>query len=505
MTTVTLRPTGINGGAGDDYEILQTAINAASDGDVLLLKARKLADEPAGPITPWFADKSLAEAKALGPAAHAPLLTTPSGSFDWLADNEAIGLTNSAWGIDSKQLTLKGDVDGSNNPITLVKGAVDQAAHMTNLVNYYAAFDLSFKRGSAIFTGGNKLVRFENLLFKYNMTEGIFAVSPYEIVNCRWDFCSCGIHGFVDNRHLGNSLVADCQVSNCDWRPYVLLGNDITIRNSKVTGLTTAGNVWNPIIATGNLFLPDLSIAYSADTTGWGSIFDLLDIKEHKRALMTGCDFDFTGSAVQPATGVSISDNYGVPGGTSDIVIENNTFTKIEAWAYSVIIGAYNDTQACSVTANTFTECSGALGIVSFLGWDYGYEALDCLSSDNTFVDCVAGPAEYFLFTNSCQSIKNDYIGSELPTNAVDIFASCIVLDSSSNCTVFETGRFPAGQGGPIKHVSDLNGYNNRIVGTSANKVEKPAGIGQLKKGLMRKARRNKEAKVTARHDRDKK
>ena len=60
-----------------------------------------------------------------------------------------------------------------------------------------------------------------------------------------------------------------------------------------------------------------------------------------------------------------------------------------------------------------------------------------------------------------------------------------VLLFICDNCTVFETGNFPAGQGGTKEHVTDLFGWNNNVVGFAKNTIEAPKGIGQTIRGVM--------------------
>ena len=491
MATVTLRPTGTTA----DEAAIATAVAAAVDGDILVLKARKQSDEPAGPVTPWhFVDGT----SGMGTAIY----RTPSGTLDF---NDPYPL---AIGVDSKQITIKGDVDGSNVPITLLKGvytgngdAADLHAYMLKMAQYYVAFDLQYLSGAFFVAGGPKKVRFENLSFKFISHSGIFACCPIEIVNCRWDYCGIGVHYFKDNRYTGQSLIQDCVVSNSDWRPYMACGSDIEIRNCSITGLSSE---WTDpahnVVGTGNLWLPDGFWAYGADTTGWGEALELTQLVEHKNVYMVGCSVDFTGSVFPLDQAICMADNFGFNvSDVENVVVDSCSVTGVEAVNGPVVRGSLF-ADSCSVVNYTFTDCASTFrAIVLLRGWGYGEEASNCLVANNIYNECKYGPAELFLFANSCQSVKNDYTDSELPTNAVDDFASCIVLLNSSNNTIFETGKFPAGQGGAKFHVSDLDGYNNRIVGTSANKVEKPAGIGSLVKSTMQQDFRTRMTKVAQR------
>jgi hypothetical protein len=466
MTTVILRPTGIATGSGSDTDIVQNAVDAAADGDTLILKARKQSDEPSGPVTPWFF------AKPYAPGAHVALVSSPSGSFD------ANGMyTHLAVGVYDKQLTIKGDTGTSNEPITVIKGAVDQTAYMAIMDLFYTDFDPARLPGAGFVFGGGltgKKCKIENILFKYIGSDfALFATCPMDVLNCRFEFVSVGPHLMKDNRYLGGSLIKDCRLSDCDYRGFVALGNDTEFEDCAVTGLSSAWTASAP-----NLFVLDMFLGWAGP---WQSF---LQTNTHKNVRLRRCSVDFTGSIVQPQSVVVMANSNDVVGVVENVRVEDCTFTNLAPFGNAIVVGALANrpssiAKSCVVSGNTFTGCNqeGPRGHIHVRGARTGATPTDCLISDNTFVDCQNGPAVFFLRANSCQCVKNEYSDSDLPTNEVDGFTSAIFLNLSSNCTVYEKKQdFPTDVGVEY-YATDVNGYNNLITGKNLPHMAKPQDI----------------------------
>jgi hypothetical protein len=110
----------------------------------------------------------------------------------------------------------------------------------------------------------------------------------------------------------------------------------------------------------------------------------------------------------------------------------------------------------------------------------------DCALSGGKYTDCynAATPEGLIQVKNAgfISIVKNDYKDSGYPSLALDDSNShraCVWLyPDAHDCTVHDTGGY-ATQPGVENHVVN-EGTNNRIVGTNARNVAKPAGIGSV-------------------------
>jgi len=89
-------------------------------------------------------------------------------------------------------------------------------------------------------------------------------------------------------------------------------------------------------------------------------------------------------------------------------------------------------------------------------------------------------PPVYAIGAANTWFIGNDYRGiEEAPGNSdVPAFGGVHLLIGATDCLVQDIGGYPTGQDSPGEWTSDLDGDNNRIVGTSANTQDTDPGVG---------------------------
>ena len=445
-----------------------------ADGDTLLLKARKQADYPSGALAPWIMNR---------PIEDYGVPSCPLSTFDLEVEaNDPY----SSWyfnianlPIKDMRVTILGEVDGNNVPITQVCGGSSQEDYMGSVLRFYQGMmagnlDYLQMQGGGFFLSGTKQITFRNLLTKHIGNFSHFgAPANVEYDNCQWDYCNMGPHLMRDNRLGGSILIKDCKVANCDWRPCQIEGNNVTIQGTEIKGLSSA---WADAIATGGVYLPEIFFGWGAKATGFW--WDNVDLRERKNILVSNCTVDFTDSLMQPFIGSSEGNANDIEAVVENVRIEDCEFIGLVPWGNAVIEVAWAGEdcatpRSCSATGNTMTNCGSgsnnpafpSAGLIIVNGEGATAKPSDCLVSDNTFEDCVNGPAVFLRNTSSSQVVKNNYTDSGLPTIASGAFNSAIVLAGCDNCTVYEKKQdFPT-HDDVEDYTTDIDGYHNLITG----------------------------------------
>ena len=429
-----------------DTDIIQNAINNASDGDVILLKACKIGETT---VTPWYLKKPL--------TTETVWITGTNGDpvAYWDPSYAGVGMPVV---IEEKKLTLKGEVDSNGAPLTLLKGADNQASWLERLTSAYTNGYLTDFCSGAILATGSKKVRIESLQLKYfnPLSPIVMGFGPTELVNCKFSFFDNGVELERDNGYPqgGPQLVSNCVFS--DYVGYFALitggsslaGEDI-VQNCEFYGTSFDFDLTGPL------------------TCIWGQAVSLespdfppLAIPTLKNLTIKNCTFDFTDSHHQlGGFAVSAANAYG--GLVENVSVRNCEFINIikPGWGYVLEVAfPYNGdghghstapgtATNCSAVDNTFTNCSGDWGIVLLDGYSNSRgtgKPINCLVSNNTYMNCGSF-AEYFTLTDSCQSLNNDYTRSHLGGwNKSPNQSGCVIIDTSTSDTVREY-LFPPG------------------------------------------------------------
>jgi len=529
MTTRVIYPRGVATGAGCDTDIIINAINGAGpkgivgytgggnqsyanpmvEGDVLIMKKAT----QAGAATAWYLAKPITEgcpeALARTPA-RSPLVdgtTNFNAEVPWVNQQVAIG-------IDSKSIEIQGELDEPGNPATIVKGAVDAATFMTTLTSWWSTMwgggdPTQYQQDGGMFVfGGQQQSTIRNIKFQWGDSYKIISCAGISVINC--DFELCGgtwnelIYAKCDNRYTGFVDIKDCGfTNNGGYMDIRCGGKDVTVEGCDFHPLT---DVWEDINDIWNL-APFIWSSIHCEGDGWytprfnagSAIFYVPD----NSFTVKNCTTDRTAAFRDhgPWVGIQLGiEGWGaeLPVGVNavihDSVVDNCTFTEGEYYYAPVLLTNANMNnqrlESTSVVNCTFTSCGGntnfgpAAGCVALAALNIQ----DCMVSNNTYTsvansDGTHGPGVYMWSADNCQVVKDDFRNSGIATVTVNSSLTCVVMDSCNCCTVFESGMVPTGQGGPANFVTDINGYSNRLVGSPANHVEKPIGIGAAVRG----------------------
>ena len=452
---IVIYPTGVPEGPNSDTDIIQNAVDAASDGDVIILKSVNSAGVP----TSWYL------AKTWTPDAPVVLMRGATGTYDYYRDLEGnpwppeMRINYQVIGVDSKQLTFKGDSDGK----TEIKYAEDQEAYLTALTQFYTDYSMTNISGAGFLLAGPKTIRFEGLTFKYNSWSPIWAyAAPFEVVNCKFDYCDNPINSDFDNRYPGRCLVSGCSFANYTYGAIFFWGGKITIEGCHFAGTDFDMPGASLLAIINGIALWDELILYIPDGTNVG-LFDLHRLED---VHVKGCAFDFTGSHIQPRRAVSVARSLG--GIINDVSVEKCAFTNVAPMLYCIEAAVTFDVgtgpafaTSCSAVGNSFIGCSGPLGIIFAGGTTWTSRPSNCLVSNNTFVNCD-GPAVYFNTTNNCQSMNNDYAQSRLPGWSVG--NGCVLLDTLVTNSTITEHNFPAATD-HCDQILDLPDFDSSIEG----------------------------------------
>jgi len=420
-----------------------------------------------------------------------------------------------------KAITLQGDVDGEGNPITVLQNkypylvpsgrvwTTGTNVHTTvRVANTYALIitggDVQLGTKAKIsnlkFDGGSVGEAYVGLAFKpfdeenlyyYNILRSIMRMHELRTVYPAWDATSttldttgkvvsnitrCKYVGMVFLSYYNESTCAlnyeDCEFSSPFCEASVPKNDTFGVGTGPVRH---ANGVYGVCTLQGN-YIPnwhkhirdcsftnmtfDFSAAYKGSYADYGKFFRLI--------------------ALAASTGT-----------IEDVSIRNVRvdISKMGLWYDLVKYAIFLDAQSSGTLSNVKivdSEFKGASPTIRLSGAPY-----DCLISNNrvvsSYIPSTPYPATLLLGAGNCDLIKNDYKDSGYPSLAVDDNAlkACIwLLSATHDNTVFESGGFPAGQGGANNHVVN-EGINNRIVGESARSVAKPAGIGEVVRALL--------------------
>ena len=444
------------------------------DGDTLLLKARKQADEPSGAITPWMFLKQLTDEP-------------------WAFQSYGGVITEARYGmpvnigmpvvITGQRITISGEAS-NGVPITVIQGAKDQAAFLDKLQTTYLSNFWQGFGSCSFFATGKAYVDFKDLSFKY-MNSYLAGITCWGAAlnfdNLHVDFADVGLDIWKDNRFTAPVSVKDCEFRNIANYALYLVGNVAggVVENCKFYG--------NPV----DLGLTDLLgygtywWALSARTLG-GYVASWLegddsDYTKQADLEIRECLFDFTGSTMHPYDACWVRASSGETKNVS--VVDCQFIGHIGTTALNFGIddhgGGPGVLQSCSASGNTFTGCSAGYGILHAYGYNDGVtveKASDVLFTDNTFVDSVqgVGPQVDLWNCTSSQIVKNEYKDSGVPTKAVDAYLSAIVLESCDHGTVYEKKQsFPTSRS-VEDYVTDVNGYENTVITVKMNGMIAP-------------------------------
>ena len=473
-----------------DVTHIQWAVDNAASNGTLLLKSTN----PTGAQAPFFFIKRQ--------SVETPVLRSPRGTSpiygDYSLPEILLPAGSPLWVvIDDKALTIKGETDINGVPLTAIHGTADQASFVDSMAAYY--YNILYLRGmlSGGFmpTGGEK-VRFEGLSFKYMANwAAIYGIGPaVEVVNCIFDFANGCVTLAPDDENPNACLISNCVFSNyLLWSALVKGSTGSVFQDCRCVGTSFEFNHPN-FTEIGASFWGNTN----SSTTPFVGHFHCTTLKDFT---IKNCAFDFTGSSLPFSCAVTSANSLG--GTVENCSVQNCTFTNCNC-SWSVLEFAYagdidhgvqvqpGTATLCTAINNTFTGCGSPYGIIQADGIYSPYTgelipAADNLVSGNTFLNCTRGPAVRFGYTSLCQSVKNDYRKSNLPTIAeAGASRSALRLRFCDHCTIFESGMFPPGKGGASNFVSVPELDSNRIIGDRANTVDQPAGIGQLEASLAK-------------------
>lgn len=502
MTTRTIYPKNQASGGGNDTDTIIAAIAASTRGDVI--RMRSVAEGTSTP-TAWWLQRPRGNDDVT--------MVAPSMNFqiynDMMKGHWSMPPSGPTWasiGV-SKGVTFQGDVDGDGLPTTVIKQYTDQPTWDAALVSIWETEVIDPVK---FMVSGTEHPKFENLVFKW-MSQPIFSIAPFDMINCKFDGSYETIVGYIDDRFVFPHLSADpsnfsdmavTNIKDCVFRN-LIFGIDIWGSGILVEGHDVAENI-HGLLYQDQSFTG--SMAFFADPYGLNWRFANWKVKPIITMYCRGCilrngSFDDTDveNCITVAF-IAIGDSPG-NGICSYNECYGNSFANTSGFDIQLWASYHGRCSNNSVYSNSFNKCQVPFLLEGFEGNADGTidKPNDNMVTDNTIVDVAhavqaplwpeQGPGAALFTTRSNQLVKNDWSLSQLVplSAATSIFQSGIVMDASDKNTIAESGKWPSG-GSPVQYITDINGYSNRIVGGRANAVEKPAGIGQYMRDQIKQA-----------------
>ena len=302
-------------------------------------------------------------------------------------------------------------------------------------------------------------------------------------------------------------VIEDCQVGPWDTYNYsyqlnLPVNGPYTPNNPVYIGPFSSNRPswYGPTIAQSNLLVRDVVIRNNLFTN-----------KKLNGSFGTGLYQNYLGWGI-------MIDCYIANGVTEKVEIYGNTFDSVKSRGNGTfaLVGIYDElanitSRDISICDNAFVDVGGTcIQAVSLTG-----TVDNVIISGNTFdsvltqnvpapiAGSTAVPPIYLGHVTSagqirnCSVVKNDFKDSGyLPLSEFDgVFGAAMVGldDGTAYNTVFEAGCYPPGFGGAGNFIVNL-GTQNRIVGERANMMEKPAGIGQVIKGISQQCSLDRDA-----------
>jgi hypothetical protein len=485
MTTSTIYPTGNPvDDANSDTVVLQAAIDAASDGDEIIMS-----DVLEGTSThqAWLFGDTVTDNDVLYVARDGARITVGAdfGPIPFYSGYTG-GVSKQLIRVD-KAITIKGVVDGGGDPLTEL--TVDNPMNADGTIP--ASWDyfniVQFNKFSTI--RDLKLTRIGNRCF--------IPIHPFRLENITTDY-SLGsvIYPFVDNRatYAGYdsgaysnpyySYIKGWKMATGLEGIFIEGPSGVILEECELSG--TIG--WLPVwLGTGKLYETEWSnnvvlshtmhneirnntIDYGAglgEWNFWGAIVLYSfwgGVLAHNKVF--GNTITNTGGSTVSAGLLEYIWAWLAPYDIHDNVWYENSVSGYARMYEQVPFFALSTPYGGIVSDNTFVRSAGlaatviargSYAIPSYLGFAHNYNFMsnDFTGSNATGIAAAGAPAGTHIFTGW-----------------------------TSECTVRETGGYPVGLGGTTNFISDW-GYQNRIVGEPANELEAPKGIGAAVKAQM--------------------
>lgn len=523
VTTIGVDPTG-------DAAILQNAIDSACDADVIIMKSVDINNTPtAWKIAGEFVEDFDVYTARNGVNLDIGLSIGSAGQVSLFRQLAAAG-RNALRGrcIEiNKEITIIGDgVDVNNVPLTKIntEDTFDYAGWLTAvgalipqiLVSgdpsaptffWRPGFTVMAANPAArmhVFVLHNKKVRLQNLHFDH--CECVMSIHhPFELIGIHWT--EVGPYLPLQTRLDTRSVYPNYSVSNIDFsnairssiNNCVIYGGHrglsvqgamaIDVMNCKI--VSDYGNCLHVTSGRASQFaLPNNNrdYIYARD-----AIFANNNL-ESRNCHQAGAAITLIGGGDGPINGNFCEEN----------LILNNQITVSSPYAkgagildVNVLSGVCRKNQ---FIANTITKCARPIRLANQTvnGFIEGEIFAENIFINSRFVDTehLANPFPEIICQNivnggSVNSLlfsKNDYTNCGAPgiINGGGTSGGVMLLIGVYNSVIHDNGGYPPGQEGAKNHVTDLLGFNNRIVGDRANILESPVGIGDVISSLQK-------------------
>jgi len=478
--------------ATSDTKNIQAAIDGASDGDVIELKARKLADEPSGPVTPYVLGDTLGAYTGVGTAKKVIVArdgVAIGAPFDFPSLFPAGNQVYRQPIHLNKAVTLLGDSDSNGDALTQIR-------HNKNRLAPFGTRDF------APILGYNKFATVMNIHFEDMASCSMFFMHPGRISNCTFVRCT-GFAGvmWVDNRttYAGFATgdfsdpyltyMEDCKLIAPIQSPFIYSSGWV-IRDCDIDSSTSFSNAGTAFVMQGGKCWGRLSVIPGTSLEGFGGnlVIDYcMDNRLEYNTVRNQQPFLVVQSFYN-----GICRNNKVCGNTSEWV-----YPDLNVEAASPVVLVTNPAAAPAIAAlgvpevsnieisdNVFTGYDNALFVVSNPQGTTPVLVHDCLWTRNASVRggyTRFNPEVILVSCSGILCVKNDYTESGAPGLAAsDPWSgnTHYLFEECSDSLVFDSGGFPPGQGGASNHVTDV-GVNNRIVGEPPSTTG-ATGVGQL-------------------------
>ena len=446
---ITIYPTGIAAGEGNDTDTILAAIEQANDGDVILLKAANLKKKP----TPWLLRRphNGEDVDIVGPTQ-----TTKYYQDLWF------GFPRSKFrniGV-SKGITLRGEVGSDGAPMTVIKNFETREKWV-----YYRDFATGVNEDVNFVVSGGKHPKFENLHFKW-IWQPLFAFAPYDAINCKFEGCMEPV-ACIDDRWTFPHLMADpndfsdmvvTNIKDCVFRDcttaFYFLGSGILVEGCDFGEFTNDIPGQKDNLGFNSIW--DYGVSFNTWATIWIEAAPGIDPAKlptqqqySLRNVIRNNRID--GIGAPRMLGIS----HHVFGGVArNNEVYGNKISNLAGFGFDIYAPSgisKND----SVSNNIFTRCELPI-IINGSRPPVSNFPLENTVTENTFIDLVNAPQSGFLYffsptavllynTQQNKVFNNDFTQSGLPGWASG--TGCVLIDAHAiKNTVTET-KFPAGTG----------------------------------------------------------